>query len=309
MFKPTSTEGDPGSVPRGIRGFFLVLWPPLPVWKRLDAALLVIAGYTAVAVLVAREEGLQFPEWGGGSTILNAIVLGMLLGLRNREAFNRWWEGRQLWGKLINDCRGIFAKAAALPGLAGDRAEIGRLVAGFAVALKLRLRSEGGLQKVPSFEKSAEDPAHAPLHLFSRLIALLQNARTEGRITELDLLFLEPNVRGLIDVSGGCERIKNTPIPLSYRALSRHGLILYLLSTPWFIADHLGWYSIPVMCLLAYFLLGTELTAEDIEEPFGRDGDDLALSAYCETVARAAEQTLGTPPLAASGSASRSINP
>ncbi|MFO0851106.1 MAG: bestrophin family ion channel [Gemmataceae bacterium] len=81
-----------------------------------------------------------------------------------------------------------------------------------------------------------------------------------------------------MDVCGACERIKTSPIPLSYRSLLRHGLLLYLLSTPWLIADQLGWATVPVMTLMTYFLLGIELTAEEVEEPFGRDGDDLALA-------------------------------
>jgi putative membrane protein len=257
----------------------------------LDASLAVVAAYTALVVLLAGEAGLRLPEWGGVAPILNAIVLGMLLGLRNREAYDRWWEARRLWGQLINDSRSLFAKAAALPGLSGARPELGRLVTSFAVALKLRLRGEGGLRRVPTFEGAEEDPAHAPLFLFCRLTALLQAERAAGRLTELDLRLFDPHVRGLMDVCGGCERIKTTPIPLSYRALARHGLVLYLLSTPWFLADRLGWYAVPSVALLAYFLLGIELTAEDIEEPFGRAGDDLALSAYCDAIRRSAEQT------------------
>ena len=64
----------------------------------------------------------------------------------------------------------------------------------------------------------------------------------------------------------------------------RHGLALYVFSTPWLIADHLLWWTVPVMAMLGYFLFGIEFTAEDVEEPFGRDADDLALSAYCNTI-------------------------
>jgi putative membrane protein len=269
-------------------------WPPLPVWRRLDAALLAIAVYTALVAILVGETGIRLPEGsGGGATILNTIVLGMLLGLRNRVAYDRWWEGRVLWGQLVNSARGLFAKVAALPVSPAARAEVGRLVTGFADALKLLLRGEGGPRRVPTFEASAGGPAHAPLYLFNRLAALIQAERAAGRLTETDLLLLDPYARSLIDVCGGCERIRNTPMPLSYRALARHGLILYLLTTPWFIAGQLGWHAVPVTMLVGYFLLGIELTAEDVEEPFGRDGDDLALSAYCETVRQAAEQTLG----------------
>jgi putative membrane protein len=295
MLKPAPTEAaGVADAPPSLWTVARAFWPPLPVWRRLDATLVVVAAYTGLVVLLAGETGLHLPAWGGGATILNAIVLGMLLGLRNREAYDRWWEARKLWGQLINDSRSLFSKVAALPGLSAVRSELGRLVTAFAIALKHRLRGVGGgLRRLPTFEASEEDPAHAPLFLFCRLTALLQTERAAGRLSEMDLLLLDPHVRSLMEVCGGCERIKNTPIPLSYRALVRHGLVLYLLSAPWFVADHLGWYAVPLIALLGYFLLGTELTAEDVEEPFGRAGDDLALSAYCETIRRSAEQAFG----------------
>jgi len=287
-------DPTPAESPRSAWAAARAFWPPLPVWRRLDAGVAVVAAYTALVVLVSGSLGLRLPEWSGASALLNALVLGLLLGFRNQQAYDRWWEARRLWGQLVNDSRGLCAKAAALPGLsAAARAELGRLVVAFAVALKHRLRGEGGLGRVPTFEGAKEDPAHVPLFLFARLAALLQAERSAGRVTELESLLLDPHVRGLMDVCGGCERIKGTPLPLSYRALVRHGLVLYLLSAPWLVADHLGWWAVPVTALLGYFLLGIELTAEDVEEPFGRAADDLALSAFCDTIRRSTEQALG----------------
>jgi putative membrane protein len=147
---------------------------------------------------------------------------------------------------------------------------------------------------VPGFETDPADPAHVPLDLYGRLVARLQTERDAGRLTDMDLLLFDPHVRGLMDVCGGCERIKGSPVPLSYRALLRHGMVLYLLSTPWLVFDVLGWWAVPTVSLFAYFLLGVELTAEDVEDPFGKDGDDLALAAFCDTIRAGAEQTLGS---------------
>src|SRR5262245_61340558 len=107
-------------------------WPPLPIWQRLDAAVAAVAAYSAGVVLLVGAAGLRLPDWGGASAVLNALILGLLLGFRNRDAYDRWWEGRRLWGQLVNDSRSLCAKAAALPGLsAATRAEIGRLVVAF----------------------------------------------------------------------------------------------------------------------------------------------------------------------------------
>lgn len=272
--------GDPAPGPTlgdRLRAF----WPPLPVWRRLDLSVGAVAAYTALVVTIDLASGLHLPDWSGFSTLLNALVLGVLLNFRNREAYDRWWEARKLWGQLINDSRNLCVKVAALTRLSAEaRADIRQLVPAFAVALKDRLRGAVG-------------PVHVPLNLHARLIGRLQAERSAGRLTELDLVVLDPHVRGLMDVCGACERIKGSPVPLSYRALLRHGLVLYLLTTPWLVTDHLGWWAIPVMSLFAYFLLGVELTAEDVEDPFGRDGDDLALGAFCETIRAGVDQANG----------------
>jgi ion channel-forming bestrophin family protein len=273
---------------RSVRDWLRAVWPPLPVWRRLDLGVTAVAVYTALVVAFDVATGLHLPDWSGFSTLLNALVLGVLLNFRNREAYDRWWEGRKLWGTLINDSRSLCTKVAALARLSAEaRADVRRLVPAFALSLKDRLRKPPG---------APADPTHVPLDLYGQLLGRLQAERAAGRLTEVDLLTLDPHVRGLMDVCGACERIKGSPVPLSYRALLRHGLVLYLLTTPWLVSDHLGWWAIPVVSLFAYFLYGVELTAEDVEDPFGRDGDDLALAVYCDTIRNGAEQALGPPP-------------
>jgi putative membrane protein len=266
--------GEPGPFRHRLRA----IWPPLPVWRRLDLAVGAVAAYTALAVLGERLVGEHLPDWSSASAVLNAIVLGVLLGFRNREAYDRWWEARRLWGQLVNDGRSLCTKVAARAAVSAEaRAEVRQLVPAFAVALKDRLVGAAG-------------PVHVPLEIYGRLVARLQAERQAGRLTETDVLVLDPHVRGLMDVCGGCERIKSTPVPLSYRALLRHGMVLYFLSAPWLVAEALGWWAVPTVALFAYFLFGVELTAEDVEDPFGSDGDDLRLAAYCETVRAGAEQ-------------------
>ena len=124
------------------------------------------------------------------------------------------------------------------------------------------------------------------------MFAALRDWRRAGRLTDIDALVIDPHARALMDVCGACERIKSSPVPLSYRAMLRHGTILYLATAPWFLASDYGYWAVPVVALLTYFLLGIELTAEDVEEPFGKDGDDLELGRFCETVRQSAEQIL-----------------
>ncbi|MBX9724549.1 MAG: hypothetical protein K2X81_24290, partial [Candidatus Obscuribacterales bacterium] len=84
---------------------------------------------------------------------------------------------------------------------------------------------------------------------------------------------------------GGCERIKNSPIAVSYRAFMRQGILLNLIMIPWILDTtySLLW-CLPIILVGTYFMIGLELIAEDIEEPFGKDGDDLPLDSICGTI-------------------------
>jgi putative membrane protein len=133
---------------------------------------------------------------------------------------------------------------------------------------------------------------HRPVDVARAIYALLRDWQNQKKLTEFDMLMLDPHVRALMDICGACERIQTTPVPLSYRSLLRHGTILYLASAPWFMAGEFGYWSVAVVGLIAYFLLGTELTAESIEEPFGLAGDDLELAKYCETIRKSVQEIL-----------------
>jgi putative membrane protein len=280
--------------------WWFAFWPPLPVWRRLDASVLAVAVYTLIVELVVQLLPARPPKWIGELAVVNAVLLGVLLAFRNKEAYDRWWEARKLWGQLINDSRNLAVKVAVLVNPpAGERAEFARLVVGFAVALKLHLRGGWPLQAVPGFEADPAAPAHVPAHLAGRVYERLNGWKAAGNITDVEFLAIDPHARALLDVCGACERVRSSPVPLSYRSLLRHGTILYLLTAPWFMAAEYGFWAIAVVSLMAYFLLGTELTAENVEEPFGRDRDDLTLTSYCDTIRKSCDEVLGVelPPV------------
>jgi ion channel-forming bestrophin family protein len=228
------------------------------------------------------------------TTLVNSLVLGVLLGFRNREAYERWWEARKLWGQLVNDSRNLSIKISHLSRLSqDDRHYVGQLIVAFAVALKNHLRGDNAMLPLPGHEKHAEQPKHPPIYIASLLQDRLSDWQREGKMSDFDRLILDPHARGFVDVLGACERIKSSPMPLSYRSLLRHGLVLYLASTPWLVVEQMGWGMIPLMGIVGYFLMGVEFTAEDVEDPFGHDGDDLALGAFCDTIRRSVKATLG----------------
>lgn len=269
----------------GRRSFWNWLWPPPPIARRLWLMIALVTGYTASVCGVRAVWSLEVPTWTNELPVINAVVIGVLVGFRTKAAYDRWWEGRILWGSLTNHSRNLCLKVVALADPpTDDRQELLRLVVGFPVALMYHLRGRVGLKEIHGFAADPADPAHVPAEIARRVFVLVAAWRAGGRIDGHAQQLLDPHAAALMDVCGACERIRNTPLPSSYLSLLRHGLLLGMLLVPWHLATTLGFWAIPMMGLVVYFLVGIELIAEEVEQPFGFDGDDLPLERYCETI-------------------------
>ena len=270
------------------------LFPPLRVKSKLWTSMVVLAFYGLLVWYAISYEHLAPIEWGAESTVVNGLALGFLIGFRNQHAYERWWEARKLWGQLINENRNLCLKVRSLVGVeAADRDEIGRLVIAFAEALKQHLRRRDGSAERTLEVKTKAEWCHQPSRLAGVIVEMVARWQREGRIDGWGLLWLDGHVNGFMDICGACERIRNTPLSSSYRALLRHGIAIYLVIAPFYLIDDTGIYGYPMFVLAAYFLLGIELVAEEIEEPFGAGGDNLPLERYCTTIATSVREILG----------------
>jgi putative membrane protein len=258
----------------------------LALGKRLAILLAAVAAYSLAAAWLIRRLDLQISDWAGSAGLINTIVLGLLMSFRNRAAYERWWEARTLWGQLVNDSRNLSVKVATfVPADAHGRSDVANALVGFAVALNRQLRGEQiHLWDIRGFEQENDDPPHVPLALVQRLFGVVANWKQAGIVDTAVILSLDPHLRGLLDVCGGCEKIRGTPLSPSYRSLLRAGLVLNVLAGPWLIAQRFGFWGIPAFELMCFFLLGLELIDSEVEEPFGRGRDDLDLDRYCETI-------------------------
>jgi putative membrane protein len=272
------------------------LFPPLKVRSKLWTIMIVLTLYGLLVGYAIWFERLAPIEWGAESTVVNGLALGFLIGFRNQHAYERWWEARKLWGQLINENRNLCLKVRSLLGVeAADRDEIGCLVISFAEALKDHLRRRDGPDAAAVEAEHNGDWNHQPSRLAAAIVELVVRWQREGRIDGWGLLWLDGQVKCLMDICGACERIRSTPLSSSYRALLRHGIALYLVIAPFYLIDDTGIYGFPMFVLAAYFLLGIELVADEIEEPFGAGGENLPLERYCATISASVGEILGAP--------------
>ncbi len=259
----------------------------IPVFKRVWLYLAFMAVYSfAVDVVVTRNfPNHLFKEAGAAG--YTSVILGLLLVFRTNTAYERWWEGRKLWGQLVNDSRNLCLKVRTyVPTSPGDKAELGELVVSFAYALKHHLRDSQASRSLPGLGDVPEGvKINAPVYIAGKIYEKVLDWKNDDLFDGFIMIQLDAHLRSFMDICGACERIKNSPLALSYRAFMRQGIALNLLALPWYIESEFNyWVSLPLILIGSYFLIGLELIAEDIEEPFGKDGDDLPLDTICGTI-------------------------
>lgn len=249
-----------------------------------------MAIYTLLVDWIEVTFPTQLFKEAGAAGACGGIVLGVLLVFRTNSAYERWWEGRKLWGQLVNDSRNLCMKVRSLVKIGfGQKVQFAELTISFAYALKHHLRGTIPTEPLPGVGNVADlDPVeakHLPLYIAKQIYDLIGGWHERGTIDSTTLLVLDAHARSLMDICGACERIKSSPIAVSYRAFMRQGIMLNLLAWPWYLTQLFSvWWTVPPMLIGAYFMIGIELIAEDIEEPFGKDEDDLPLDDICANI-------------------------
>ena len=221
------------------------------------------------------------------------VVLGWLLVFRTNTSYARWWEARTLWGSLTNTIRNLAIKFATLTPLTDhERRQIRSALARFPVVLRDHLRGSTTSDDLDALPESVSSAAHKPTALTETLYRKLQHWRDSGALDSTTLLVIDEDLRKLLEITGGCERIQNTRLVRSYRGFARQSVTLYLATLPWGLASDFRWWTIPLTAALSYFMLGLETVAEHIEQPFGTDDDDLDLDGMCRNIRASVESVL-----------------
>lgn len=285
---PSSQAESPGTL-KTLRSWYrpFVLMHRIPVVKRVWLWVAAMTVYTLIVDRIAEQSfpAHVFKEFGAVSS--SGIILGLLLVFRTNSAYERWWEGRKLWGQLVNDSRNMCLKVRGLEGIRNtDKMKLGELIISFAYALKHHLRGTKPSRPLPGVGTvSEDDQKNIPVHIAGQIFDMMSKWKRDGQIDGMILLQLDRHALALMDIAGGCERIKNSPIAISYRAFMRQGIALNLLAMPWYMSQQFEvFWCLPLVLTATYFLVGIELIAEDIEDPFGYDGDDLPLDNICSGI-------------------------
>jgi ion channel-forming bestrophin family protein len=294
--------------PSGLRLFFILRGSVVPriKWPLTVTVLL--------ACLVTLTHGMLFRLKITMTPIpfsLIGLALAIFIGFRNSASYDRYWEGRKLWGQLVMMCRSvtrqIFTFVSTEPGQAMDFPPVDggdaryrmvcRLIA-FAHALRHHLRDTDGLEDLREYLTKSEMErmklSHSkPDFLLQRMGGDLRGCLEQKQIGDYFAAGMDANFTSLATVLAGCERIKNTPIPFTYNLLLHRTAYFYCFLLPFGLVDSIGFMTPFVVGIVSFTFFGLDALGDEIEEPFGVLPNDLALSSMCRTIERDLLAALG----------------
>lgn len=274
-----------------------------------------ILGVAVIATVVTILE--ERHDWHPNLTplpfTLIGLALGIFLGFRNNASYDRWWEGRKLWGSLVNTSRSFARQVLTLVGpkqvpatdeaaVAALRRELVLRTVAFTHALRLSLRDTDDLSELAPFLPVDElerlrHERNRPYAITQGTAERLRGAWARGWVHDLHLPVLEASLTSFTDIQGACERIKTTPIPFSYTTLIHRITAVYCYALPFGVVDSVGIYTPLVSVLVSYAFFGLDVVGDEIEMPFGTDPNDLPLGAISRTIEVNLRQRLGDEPL------------
>lgn len=249
---------------------------------------------------------LEYFKLSEGSHVKNIPVMHSLLGFaismllvfRTNTAYDRWWEGRKLWGNLVNHSRNFAIKVNQILDKddRSNRKFFRQMLSTFPDSLRLHLQSEklrmeldeDAHPEIPNFDEFN----HGPLRIADVMYKKVQALYKERKIDGFQYMILDRELVAYMDICGACERIKNTPIPYTYSSFIKKFIFVYCFTLPFGFAFSLGYFAIPVVVFIFYVLASLELIAEEIEDPFGKDSNDLPMVKLAETIQKSVHEIL-----------------
>lgn len=279
---------------------FIITFNRADTVRKLFPALIGVGIYSFIVVYIIERMGLSDNVHLKNLSLMHTLlsfVISLLLVFRTNTAYDRWWEGRKLWGSLVNNSRNMALKLDQL--LEGDQVQARQffqlMIPNFAYVLKNHLRYQSPEKEFldsDSFGLSyLRLDEHVPQQLALAIFGKIHALQKQGVLIPEHLLLLNAEVQSLMDICGACERIRNTPIPFSYSSFIKKFIFVYCLTLPFGYVSNLHFLIIPLVVFVFYVLASLEIIAEEIENPFGTDANDLPLDTICKGIRQTVNQS------------------
>ena len=181
------------------------------------------------------------------------FVISLLLVFRTNTAYDRWWEGRKLWGSLVNNSRNFAIKLSVILQDEKDRNYFRKIIPSYASILHKHLNdNDTSKQLFDDVDLEIDHHKHKPNQVAKMLFQKINDLYVSKKITGDQLIILNAEVLSFTEICGACERIKNTPIPYSYSAFIKKFIFFYVMTLPFGYSFSLGYYVAPVVVFIFY---------------------------------------------------------
>jgi ion channel-forming bestrophin family protein len=270
------------------------------VMRTLFPAIIFMAGFTLVCAFVFHMFNVgqeQFPSTIGMHSLLG-IVLGLFLVFRTNSAYDRWWEGRKLWGAMVNSTRNFAFKINVCLSKEDheSREWFAKMIVNMVRATKEHLRRGVQISELeetsPTFYEELKQYKHKPNRLISMMYMHVNDLYKRQIISGDQLINVDKELKEFTDIVGACERIKNTPIPYSYSMYIKKFIFIYVITLPFGFLTTYSYFTAIIVSIITFVLLSIELIAEEIEDPFGKDINDLPTDELAEKISENVREIL-----------------
>ena len=268
------------------------------ILPKVMPALILVVLISALLVYLSAQHFLNLPAVPAIGFTIFGVILSIFLSFRNTACYDRWWEGRKLWGALIANTRHITRDSHILS--AEQRKTMLYNMMLFSYLLKNRLRkqpldenyvlySHFNLQSLSQLDQHINAPQAVLEQMQKDSVAIYKN----GEMSDIIYSTLTRHTVALGDVQAGCDRIISTPLPFSYSVLLHRTVYFFCFILPFSLEASLGIWTPILVALIAYLFLGLDALSAELEEPFGMQDNDLALDAIVRLIERETLSSLG----------------
>jgi len=250
----------------------------------------------AIVIQIVYEAGTTLGGWDMAHIFalepVEHAVLGSLLGFlivfRMNASNNRYWEGRTLWGQIINSSRNLVRFGVEHT---DGGCELADLVSGYVITVRRYLQLHMDTHETEAFldegvRAEAERFGNPPTAVAAAISEWIARYQREGQLDSQLVRHMEDQLSKLVDAQGGCERIQKTPLPFVYVVMIKQLIVVYLATLPIAVCNHCGWWSPVLVAIVSLGLFGMEEASVETEDPFGTGENCLDMTTYTLTVAR-----------------------
>ncbi|WP_312207452.1 bestrophin family protein [Epilithonimonas hominis] len=264
------------------------------VLRKIIPQLLIITAFSVVVLYFKGNVYEYKVHLNPAIFTLLGLSLAIFMGFCNSASYERFWEGRKLWGALLIESRSLTRQVTTLinddsKDSALKKQQFVRMIVALCWALNFQLRNKDPKYKLRNLLseehfKRIEDKKFLPVILLNLMAEWINEQNRNKKMDTIILSSIDAQLNSISQIIGGCERIASTPLPFAYSVLLHRTVYMYCFWLPFGLVDVVGWMMPVIVLFVSYTFIALDEIIQQIQDPFGEEENDLALNNLCDTI-------------------------